>query len=71
MPLKLCVMRNIKNNQNRKNGDSFFVFNWDIYDFENLLQSCDRDGVKAFIIKYMPKEGKILDAGCVLGRYVA
>jgi len=58
-------------NQVRKNCSSFFIFDWNADDFEILIKSCDRDDAKPFIMRYMPKDGKILDAGCGLGRYTA
>lgn len=47
------------------------VFNWDRADFDVLLATCPRGPELPFIFKYMPREGKILEAGCGLGRYVA
>jgi SAM-dependent methyltransferase len=47
------------------------VFTWDKADFDVLLASCQRGRELPFIFKYMPREGKILEAGCGLGRYVA
>ena len=47
------------------------VFAWDGADFDSLLASCWRGPELPFIFKYMPQEGKILEAGCGLGRYVA
>lgn len=46
------------------------VFTWDRADFAALLATCPRGPELPFIFKYMPREGKILEAGCGLGRYV-
>ena len=47
------------------------AFTWDRADFDTLLASCVRGPELPFIYKYMPREGKVLEAGCGLGRYVA
>jgi SAM-dependent methyltransferase len=46
------------------------VFTWEKGDFEYLLRSCENDDATPYILKYMPKSGKIVEAGCGLGRYV-
>jgi SAM-dependent methyltransferase len=46
------------------------IFNWKEEDFGNLLKSCDKDEVTPYILKYLPKSGKIIEAGCGLGRFV-
>lgn len=46
------------------------IFNWKKEDFGYLLKSCDKDEVTPYIIKYLPKSGKIVEAGCGLGRFV-
>jgi|SRR3989344_1455491 len=46
------------------------VFKWDEGDIENLLASCETDGLLPYINKYFPKKTKILESGCGLGRYV-
>lgn len=43
---------------------------WKPQDFKNLVESCYRDTATPFILKYMPKNGKVLEAGCGLGRYL-
>ena len=46
------------------------IFTWKKEDFEYLLKSCDRDEVTPYILKYLPISGKIVEAGCGLGRFV-
>ncbi|MEM1995639.1 MAG: class I SAM-dependent methyltransferase [Thermoplasmatales archaeon] len=46
------------------------VFEWKEEDFDALLESCTRAPELPYIIKYMPKDGKIIEAGCGLGRFV-
>lgn len=57
-------------NNEYKSCNCFVVFDWNIEEFEALLRSCERDNATPYILKYIPKNGKILDAGCGLGRYV-
>lgn len=45
-------------------------FRWHPEDFNSLVESCDRDDATPYILKYTPKNGVILEAGCGLGRYV-
>lgn len=47
------------------------AFKWNIKEFDALVQTCITDDATPFILNYMPKKGKIVDAGCGLGRYVA
>jgi len=46
------------------------VFKWDPHDFDSLLKSCETDPATEHILKYMPREGTILEAGCGLARFV-
>jgi len=46
------------------------AFRWNEEDFNDLVRSCDRDPSTPYILNYMPSEGKILEAGCGLARYV-
>lgn len=46
------------------------VFKWRKEDFDSLVKSCSRDSATPYILKYMPKNGRIVEAGCGLGRYV-
>jgi SAM-dependent methyltransferase len=45
-------------------------FKWNADDFNDFLKSCETDPAKEYILKYMPKEGTILEAGCGLARFV-
>ena len=45
-------------------------FRWHPQDFNSLVESCERDTSTPYILKYMPKNGVVLEAGCGLGRYV-
>lgn len=46
------------------------VFTWNREDFIYLLKSCDKDEATPYILKYLPKTGRIIEAGCGLGRFV-
>jgi len=46
------------------------IFKWKKEDFEALLRSCWNAPERPYILKYMPKNGKIIEAGCGLGRFV-
>ena len=46
------------------------VFDWDIRKFENHLKSAVTAEEIPYFLKYMPKDGKILEAGCGMGRFV-
>ena len=45
-------------------------FRWRPEDFNSLVESCERDTATPYILKYMPKDGVVLEAGCGLARYV-
>jgi SAM-dependent methyltransferase len=46
------------------------LFDWKQTDFVFALASCDRDEVTPYVLRYLPKSGKIVDAGCGQGRFV-
>lgn len=46
------------------------IFSWTQSDFDYLLKSCDEDCATPYLLKYLPGSGKIIEAGCGLGRYV-
>ena len=46
------------------------AFKWEKQDFYHLVKSCVRDDSNPYILKYLPQTGKILEAGCGLGRYL-
>lgn len=46
------------------------IFDWDPRDYAALLASCDRDEATPYILEYMPRDGRIVEAGCGLARYV-
>jgi SAM-dependent methyltransferase len=45
-------------------------FRWEAHQFNGLLARCHRDEVVPFILRYLKKQGPILEAGCGLGRFV-
>jgi SAM-dependent methyltransferase len=51
-------------------GGGTVVFEWRAEDFEALLGSCDRDDGVQLSLRVIPKEGRILEAGCGTGRVV-
>jgi len=46
------------------------IFQWNPADIEDLLATCETDGLLPLILKYMPQGSTILESGCGLGRYV-
>ena len=46
------------------------VFSWRLEEFDDLVASCDRDTATPYILRYIPFEGKVVEAGCGLARYV-
>ena len=46
------------------------VFHWNPRDFDNLVRSCDVDDATPYILRYMPRGGPTLEAGCGLARFV-
>ncbi len=46
------------------------IFTWKKEDFEYLLKSCDKDEATPYMLRYLPKSEKIVEAGCGLGRFV-
>jgi len=53
-----------------KQGKTSVVFEWKEEDFDVLVESCGRGTDTPYILKYIPKGGKIVEAGCGLGRFV-
>jgi SAM-dependent methyltransferase len=45
-------------------------FSWNPEDFNKLIRSCKNDTALPYIVKYMPMNGKVLEAGCGLARFV-
>src|SRR3990170_1638871 len=46
------------------------VFSWKPEEFDDLVRTCDRDNATPYILGYLPKQGRNVDVGCGLGRYV-
>lgn len=46
------------------------VFTWRPADLEALLESCERDEVTPLVREFYPAGGRVLEAGCGLGRFV-
>ena len=46
------------------------VFEWKKEDFQKLVDNCPSEPVTPYIFKYLPKEGRLLEAGCGSGRFV-
>jgi SAM-dependent methyltransferase len=46
------------------------VFEWKKEDFQGLVESCERDEDTPYILKYLPKDGVVVEAGCGMGRFV-
>lgn len=43
---------------------------WKRTSMDENLKNCETDGLLPILIKYLPKNGKILEAGCGLGKWV-
>lgn len=46
------------------------IFKWDRKEMDNLLATCETDGIFPYIEKYMPAPSRVLESGCGAGRYV-
>ncbi|OGS06484.1 MAG: hypothetical protein A2270_07305 [Elusimicrobia bacterium RIFOXYA12_FULL_51_18] len=46
------------------------IFEWKQEDFEKLINNCATEPVTPYILKYLPKDGRLLEAGCGSGRFV-
>ncbi len=46
------------------------VFKWNPADLQKLIENCPSEPVTPYIFKYVPKNGKVLEAGCGSGRFV-
>lgn len=46
------------------------VFKWNAEDFTSLVESCVMDSATPYILKYMPRTGRLVEAGCGLARFV-
>ncbi|MGH2698519.1 MAG: class I SAM-dependent methyltransferase [Actinomycetota bacterium] len=46
-------------------------FRWDADQFDALVASCESDAATPYILRHIPGDGRILEAGCGLGRFVA
>lgn len=46
------------------------VFKWNPADLKKLIENCPSEPVIPYILKYVPKKGKVLEAGCGSGRFV-
>jgi len=46
------------------------IFSWNEEEFHDLLRSCEKDEVTSYLLRYLPKDGKVVEAGCGLGRFV-
>jgi len=46
------------------------IFSWKRGDYEALLRSCDQDDATPHILRHMPRDRKVVEVGCGLGRFV-
>jgi SAM-dependent methyltransferase len=46
------------------------AFPWNEEDFDALLETCEGGEITPHLLEFLPKNGKVLEAGCGLGRYV-
>ncbi len=55
---------------NNKGQDvSLWTETWDNINIERSVQMWDYFGIRPWILKYTPRDGNVLEAGCGLGRY--
>lgn len=43
---------------------------WSKISIEDNLKNCDTDGLLPVLLKYLPKKGKTIEAGCGLGKWI-
>lgn len=53
-----------------KKEDSNWADYWKRTDMAENLRNCETDGLLPILVKFLPKDGKILEAGCGLGKWV-
>lgn len=46
------------------------IFSWRVEDFKYLLESCDHDPIKPYILNHFSPVERVLEAGCGSGRWV-
>jgi len=63
-------MRKVYLQNGQKEARRFWKQNWDSSSLEQLVKLCDTDYMKPIFLSFLPKQGKILDAGCGLGQNV-
>jgi len=51
-------------------GAPSLIFSWRREDYEHLLRSCGPDDATPHILRHMPRDRKVVEVGCGLGRYV-
>jgi SAM-dependent methyltransferase len=54
----------------RGEGAPSVVFSWKREDYDHLLRSCDSDDTTPHILRHMPRDRKVVEVGCGLGRFV-
>jgi ubiquinone/menaquinone biosynthesis C-methylase UbiE len=71
-----CLMRRISQIRKKKMGHientgqdkKVWTDSWGKYSVESLIQKWDYWGLRQWILKFVPRQGKTLEAGCGLGR---
>lgn len=53
-----------------KREDNNWADYWQRTSMEENLRNCGTDGLLPILSKYLPKDGKILEAGCGLGKWI-
>jgi len=51
-------------------SDHTVLFEWDFSLFDQLVRNCDEDDTVQLAVKYLPRDGRILEAGCGPGHVV-
>jgi SAM-dependent methyltransferase len=54
----------------RLNSDHTVLFDWDFGQFEQLVRNCDEDDTVQLALRYLPRDGRVLEAGCGPGHVV-
>ena len=51
-------------------ADKYWDQNWHSMSIESAVSFCEADPIRAVLDEYLPRRGKILEAGCGLGQWV-
>lgn len=51
-------------------SDHTILFDWDFAQFEQLVRNCDEDDTVQLALRHLPRDGRVLEAGCGPGHVI-